>query len=138
MGRGRPRKTDAQKMLEGNPGQRPLGGELQARGSPIRPLRLGKHESWLWSLVVQDWMGEIDTPELITLCETWGMLRRCASRARRDPHDRDTRMNYLAYMAEFNRLASRFGMTPSDRAKIRIPIDQDKGSDEDKYFGVVG
>lgn len=138
MGRGRPRKSDEQKRLEGNPGRRPLGGEVQAGGKPRRPKQMSKEAGWLWQLVVTQWMGELDTAELIVLCNTWEMLCAATRVAKRDPLDPDASRIYLRYKAEFDKLASRFGMTPADRAKIRVPTENEGDDRESKYFGVVG
>jgi phage terminase small subunit len=138
MGRGRPRKSDAQKRLEGNPGKRPLGGEAEAHGTPRRPARMSKEAGWLWNLVVQNWMGELDTAELMTLCDTWELLRAATRKAKRDPCNPELRNSFVRYKGEFDKLAARFGMTPADRAKIRIPSEEKADNKEGKYFGVVG
>lgn len=138
MGRGRPRKSDAQKEIEGNPGRRPLGGEVAVKGAPVRPKRMGKEGGWLWNIVVQSWMSEIDTAELIVLCDTWELLCAATRAAKRDPMNPEIRNSYVRYKAEFDKLAARFGLTPADRSKIRTPS-EDSGDDKDKkYFGVVG
>ncbi len=138
MGRGRPRKPDAQKQLEGNPGRRPLGGEAEAKGSPRRPKNMSKDAAWLWTLVVQNWMGELDTAELMTLCDTWELLQAATRAAKQDPIDKGNRLAFAAYKSQFDSLASRFGMTPADRAKIRIQPEPEADTRENKYFGVIG
>ena len=137
MTRGPFRKPDAVKKLEGNPRHEKLGGELPSPGTPQRPKRLPKEAAWLWDLVAQPWVGELDTAQLITLCETWVLLRAAAKAALKDPLDKNTRCAYVAYKSEFDKLAARFAMTPSDRAKIRVP-EPPKQDEDDKFFGVVG
>ncbi len=137
VGRGRPRKSDREKSLDGNPGKRPLGGEPIVKGKPTMARGLNDNGKWLWKSVVQSWMGEIDTAQLRVLCETWQLLRVAYREAKNDPTSKETRSQYIAYQQAFDKLASRFGMTPSDRAKIRMPTNQST-DDEQEYFGVVG
>lgn len=138
MGRGRPRKPDSQKRLEGNPGGRPLGGELPAAGKPRVPRGLSDSAKRLAKEIVQSWMGEVDSAQLQVLLETWDLLRGAHQMLKADPTDASARVAYLGYAAHFDRVAAKFGMTPSDRAKIRLPVDRGGDDDEAKYFGVVG
>lgn len=62
-----------------------------------------------------------DSPALTVLCELFGLLNASVDAARKDPCDRNLRSAVTAYSAAFDRLASRFGMTPSDRDKLQIP-----------------
>lgn len=87
---------------------------------------------------MQRWMGELDTAELMTLCDTWELLRAATVAAKRDPLDPHKRTAFVQYKAEFDRLGARFGLTPADRAKIRLPAETEGDDRESKYFGVIG
>jgi phage terminase small subunit len=56
----------------------------------------------------------------------------------KNPTDKDTRVSYINYHQQWAALASRFGMTPSDRAKIRLPSEPQKDDDEQRFFGLIG
>lgn len=138
MGRGRPRKTDQQRAIEGETHMDRFVGHVKADGVPRRPARMSKEAAWLWDLVVQHWMCELDTAELLTLCDTWEMLRAATQAAKDDPMNPEVRNSFVRYKAEFDKLAARFGMSPADRTKIKIPDESKEDTKESKYFGVVG
>jgi phage terminase small subunit len=138
MTRGRPRKPDAQKLLEGNPRRERLGGELLADGKPKRPKRMSKDAGWMWDQVAQSWCGEIDTAALIAMCNLWDLRQRTERLLMKNPTDKDTRVSYINYHQQWAALASRFGLTPSDRAKIRLPSEPQKDDDEQRFFGLIG
>jgi hypothetical protein len=61
-----------------------------------------------------------DSAALTLAAETWVLLNKAVDAARGDPMDVAARSAVVAYAGVFDRLCSRFGLTPSDRARLRI------------------
>ena len=125
---GRPRKPTAQHELEGTyrkdrHGDRAL--EPAAAGVPAKPKGLSKEAAALWDHVVTELVTNgtakrMDTAALQALCEVWGLYRKAVAAANKYPIDKEVRCAVTAYLAQFERLASRFGLTPESRARIRV------------------
>jgi phage terminase small subunit len=101
-------------------------------GSPICPDDFTEQQKEIWQSVVElyanrDALGKIDTAELIALCETWGLYRQCVEAAKSSPIDKEIRCATVAYLTIFDRLASKFGLTPTARASIKIEPKTKKG-----------
>jgi len=141
--RGRPPKPTQTKKLEGNPGKRPLSeAEPKAAGRPMRPESLTGDAAWLWDQVVEE-LGssgvakQIDTAMLWSLCEMWGFYRRAAKAAEEHPFDKDVRIAVTGYWSAFERAASKFGLDPATRSRLRTG-NEDKPEDPLARFGIVG
>lgn len=82
-------KPRALKIVEGNPGRRPLEPEVNfGRGLPIKPDELSPDASWLWDLIVSQMQGvgllkPLDAASLEAVCETFARWRE-AVRFRRE------------------------------------------------------
>jgi len=91
-------------------------------GEPLRkPDDLGDDASALWDAVTSTraaWLCSSDAAALRTLCDTWGFLRACQRLLADDATDRNARCAWGAYYAAFNTLAAKFGLNPSDRARL--------------------
>ena len=82
----------------------------------------------MWDLVTETrapWLAESDGPALQALCEAWAL--RCSAHAalRDDATAQEPRVAFTAYQAAFERLAARFGLTPTDRARMGEVLQDD-------------
>ena len=128
MARGRPRKPTELKILQGTfrKGQDTpltlipdLSGEVERQSFPDHAARQ------MWNTVVQklidsDVLKPTDVPMARSMCEFWGLY--CASHklASKNPTDPGARTAVCSYWQRFEQAASRFGMTPSDRSRLRL------------------
>ncbi|MGK4186766.1 P27 family phage terminase small subunit [Rothia koreensis] len=82
-------KPRALKVVEGNPGRRPLEPEVNFdRGVPIKPEDLSEDAAWLWDLVISQMstvglLKPLDAASLEAVCETFARWRE-AVRYRRE------------------------------------------------------
>ena len=79
---------------------------------------------------------QIDTAALVVRCETYALYRACMDLVLKDPElavDKIWRAARNGYAAQWTALAGKLGLTPADRARLRV------GSQgEDKLAGVSG
>lgn len=91
-------------------------------GEPLRkPDDLRPDASWLWDEVTSlrgPWLCSSDAAALRALCDAYGLMRACEPRLVADPTDKAARCAWSAYRGVFTKLAGKFGLTPSDRAKL--------------------
>lgn len=102
-------------------GNSPSAALATAAGVPTMPNDLPAEAVELWRLVAEtrrQWLAPSDGPALRLLCETWALLRRTSAKLTDDPADKLNRCAHTNYAAQFLQLATRFGLTPSDRAKL--------------------
>jgi phage terminase small subunit len=102
-------------------------------GEPIKPPHFGDVESALWDQVVPDrvrrkLVGVADTAELVAMCELWGLYRASYSIAKVAPTDKEARCAVTGYLALFDRLASKFGLTSADFANLKVPREPSKSA----------
>jgi phage terminase small subunit len=64
-----------------------------------------------------------DTPAFTMLCELWSLYQQSLAAAKTDPTAKAARTALLNYLGAFDRLAARFGLTPADRARLQLPLD---------------
>ncbi len=94
-----------------------------AEGEPERPDDLTGEAAKLWDFLLVELVGtakRIDTPALYALCRTWELYRKALEFAEKHPTDKDFRIAVTAYLAAFNQIGARFGLTPADRARLCI------------------
>jgi hypothetical protein len=73
------------------------------------------------------WLTSEDTMAVLTLCDLWHEMR---------THPNGSKEWYLA-VDKFQRLIGKLGLTPSDRAGIKVPKKvEDDGLN--RFFGTVG
>lgn len=94
--------------------------EPQPTGMPKKPGTLKGEASKHWDVVVPSLVETgvataQDAPALKRLCEFWGEYEAAKHRT---PKDRVRLMMMVAAHKQWIDLASRFGLTPSDRARI--------------------
>lgn len=88
-GPGRPSKPRGLKLVEGNPGKRPIEPEVPfVRDAPVKPADLSPDAGWLWDQVVEQMttiglLKPLDASSLEVLCETFARWRE-AVRFRRE------------------------------------------------------
>lgn len=88
---------------------------------PQMPVDLSKVAAAMWRFVIAergDWVAVSDGPALRSLCETWELRSKCHAVLAGDPTDKDTRCSFIQYQADCMKLFARFGMTPTDRARL--------------------
>lgn len=131
------------KLLNGNPGKRPLP-ENEPKPEPIAP---GCPE-WLCDTAKQEWnrvsgqlerlglLTEIDMASLVGYCESYAQYRRAMEFIHKqgetiEIEDEDGNLKYVQQvpqvsiankaLANIKALAAEFGMTPSARGRIEVP-----------------
>jgi P27 family predicted phage terminase small subunit len=148
---GRPRKPTAKHKLDGTfrkdrHGDRADVG-MDLPGQPIMPAGLSDDARELWVRVVGQLTRskvavEIDTSQLEAMCRWWARYLENERHACEFSHDIEAGDMYekrakRAWDA-FDKVASRFGLTPADRAKLKLPEDKNQKTDPLKEFGIVG
>lgn len=127
MPRGRPPKPKAAHILSGTFREDRHGGaEPPATGVPERPRGLKGEARKLWDQVVPQLVANgtaknLDTAALVACCDLWGKFRAASLAADADPTDRAARAAVIAYHSAWERTASKLGLTPADRARLRHP-----------------
>lgn len=132
MARGRKKKPTGLHIAEGTFRSDRHGDpaeEIQTDGEPIPDDDLPPMGKKLWDqivplLVSQNVVGVLDSANLNLLCRQYakGMAwdKKILSRKRLDKNMmRDERISSMIWN-DFNRVAARFGLSPSDRASLRI------------------
>lgn len=115
-------------------GQREI--EDSATGKPIRPQWLSGEARKFWDrtvpLLVQ--MGiakQIDSADLASMCQWWAVWREHITQAAEDPASLTAAVKAWS---QFAPLADRFGMSPSARTKIAVPVAGKQDDPATKYF----
>lgn len=123
MPAGRPNKPAEVLKLHGDYREDRHGGRgPKTGGEPLRkPDDLDEIAADHWDMICQKraaWLAGTDAPALETLCWLWSAWRRLRALWMADLNDKNTRCNALAAEAEWSKLAARFGLSPSDRARL--------------------
>lgn len=148
---GRPPKPVAKHKLEGTFRSDRHGDRgdllLDLPGSPQMPAGLGDDARELWVRVVTQLTRakvavEIDSSQLEAMCRWWARYLENERHACEFAHDIEAGDVYekrakRAWDA-FDKVAARFGLTPADRAKLKLPQDNSAKTDPLKEFGIVG
>ncbi len=133
MARGRPRKPTQAKVLEGTY-RRDRDGDpaaIVADGQPRPPKPLKGDALKLWQDLVPGFVagglvGERDSAALAGMCEWYARYRRLGDQLDQiDLDDKDIHALTLRVAIawdKFCQTAARFGLTPSDRAKLRVDV----------------
>ncbi len=129
---GRPRKPDALKLNDGTWRADRDGSHedvVLAPGVPSKPDALSKHAGELWDAIVPGLVeagcvAEIDGIMLREMCQWYSVYRQWAEPLDAgEPDDDGARrrlMGACAAWKQFEALAARFGLTPADRARLRV------------------
>jgi len=131
--RGRPAKTTAQHRLAGTFRADRHGDRLDgvvATGTPERPPcgELDDTAIWLWDLVVKclptGALGRLDSAVLFGVCRAYSLWLQTERQidGEADPFERRRLIRTAGILWErFSRNAAKFGMNPSDRARLKAP-----------------
>jgi phage terminase small subunit len=127
MRTGRPRKPTALKVLQGNPGKRPLPkAEPTPPGGEVERPRMPKRAAMVWDRYAPMVMGmglltPVDVPAFATLC---GLIAQSERNPEEMPANRIGRMESLF---------GQFGMTPSSRARLGAVLNA-QPTDAERFF----
>lgn len=125
---GRPPKPHGLHVLQGTFRKHRHGKQMaitqNTSGEPITaPEGMRADAAALFMVLARD-LAHILQPSdvfaLQALCECWSLYRRCLPILEADPTNKDARLAAVSYINQFDRIAARFGLTPSDRARLRI------------------
>lgn len=151
--RGRRPKPTALKILDGNPGKRPIDDEREAKPKPVRyeaaPTHLDDEGKREWRRMIKKLapLGlytEIDRPALTAYCVAWSRHVEAETKLREKGMVVDSPNGYpmvSPYMALANkawaqmvRILAEFGMSPSSRTRVKAEPKDDEG---DEWDGLV-
>ena len=135
---GRPPKPTKLKILQGNPGKRPLprGEPRPTAGIPTRPGWLSPEAKREWNRVVGELaelglLAKIDRALISAYCQCWAMyvdaIKDIAANGTMFVTDKGyvgqrPSVAIAARMLEkMNQLSAKFGFTPADRSKMAMP-----------------
>ena len=139
MGKGRPRKCIEQHLKDGTyrPGRHgPIPEHLKSGYKPApRPaapkkaepgeaaIKIGASSQDFWDFMMRtrgDTIRDSDAATLALMCEYWVQISHCLKDLSKS--DSTTRRHHLSALKTatdaFDKLASRFGLTPADRGKV--------------------
>lgn len=95
---------------------------VKTGGEPLRkPEGMSVEAEQMWDRVAdirRAWLCSSDAEALQAMCECWGLRCRVLEALHNDPTDKNTRVAFKDYQTMFVQLASRFGLTPADRARL--------------------
>lgn len=130
---GRPRKPDELKILQGTfrKDRDGVPAVVVPDGDVVPPDYLGDAALTFWHTIVPTMLSvglakPTDVPQLASMCEWWARHRRYS--AILDAMDDNDKRLYQTTMlcaiasTNFDKIAARFGLTPSDRAKLRVDL----------------
>jgi P27 family predicted phage terminase small subunit len=155
MRRGRPPKPTHLKLLEGNPGRRPINAQEPkppAAEKLTPPIKLADDAKKFWryfapKLKEARILSEIDLHSLAAAAEWWGIYRRAMNAIRDGSLTQSSAANGTTVAAEFtvaqaafkscsNVMAS-FGLSPADRTRIK-GLEAPKKNRLEEFFGRKG
>lgn len=151
---GPPPKPTALKILEGNPGQRKLNTEepKPTPGAPRPPADLKGEALAEWGRIVPELerlglLSKLDRAYLVAYCEAWASFD--AARAAMVEHGplvrgRDgglVKNPAAAVMKDaadmMLKFGSRFGMSPSDRSRLTVPLETPDDGPEGTVLSIL-
>lgn len=136
--RGRPPKPTALKVLQGNPGKRPLNTEEPKPRAlpPKRPAWLTGEGKKKWDELVPELerlglLTIVDGAALAALCQAWKDYVECINVIKKYGRTFATESGYLMPRPEvkiaekafqaFKAMSVEFGLTPSSRSRLKAP-----------------
>jgi P27 family predicted phage terminase small subunit len=129
---GRPRKAIESHLIEGTyraDRHGDVAGQILPAGTPIKPAGMSEYSGKLWDQVVTELTSEgvakrIDTIALAEMCQWYARYRKSSDEFDlMKPKAKGANkmlQQALASWKEFEKSMSKFGLTPADRAKLRI------------------
>ena len=141
---GRPAKPISDHYLHGTYRRDRHGDRVDgaiAPGPPVKPADLPADASELWDSILgtlpSDAIASVDYAALTACCRWYGVMLanlRLLEAGTGDAY----KLTTLAAIAskQFATFAQRFGLTPADRAKLRLPATELPDADELRFFSV--
>ncbi len=151
--RGRPPKPVALKILQGNPGKRPLTAQepqvdlAQEAEPPEWMTDFGKE---LWRRLVPQLLKarlltEVDYAGLQMACEAYSVWREMTEFLNEYGRIQTSQTGYEQARPEvsmqkqaldsYNKFMSEFGLSPSARSRLRVEPEAEQAEDEKRFFG---
>lgn len=149
---GRKAKPRALKIVEGNPGRRPIEEEVNFnRGIPTKPAELSPDASWLWDEIMQQMQGvgllkPVDASSLEVVCETFARWREAVRMRRGDGMLSENSQGRVTAPwigieeragKEFRAWCSEFGLTPAAEKNVSGADEAGAGA-QNPFDGVKG
>lgn len=140
MTAGRPPKPTAEHIADGTYRPHRHDGRLDARlepGLPVPPQKLNEEESILWNLVCNhipaEALSEVDGLALYMLVRYYLIWKAYDDEIKRQGTEADYKLVQQSVMCakQFHSAASKFGLTPADRAKINLGETEEADAIED-------
>lgn len=136
MSKGHRKPTAALKLHGGYRKHRHADRVEASNGRPVKPDYLKDHGAELWDQLIDQltaWgAAECDTAALASMCEWWDRYRKCMDLMTDPSAESGYKLQVLAGQAwnNFYRMAGQFGITPADRAKLKMPKNDKDDLDE--------
>lgn len=151
--KGRKPKPTALKIIQGNPGKRPLN-KNEPKPKPIAP----KCPAWLHKDAKREWkriapelerlglLSVVDMAALATYCESWAQYKEAIEFIHKNGtvypiKDEDGKVKYLQQVPQVSiankallnirTLCAEFGLTPGSRGRMSLPGQKDEDAFED-------
>lgn len=125
MPAGRPPKPLKIKLLEGDYREdrhgQPSIAMATADGTPKCPGLLDEVGDELWETICtqqKNYLSTSDATALFALCQLWSLRAETLRMLDDDPTERYARAAFIAYHNAAEKLMAKFGLTPSDRARL--------------------
>ena len=133
---GRPRKPTALHVVDGTYREDRHGSDVVVGGSPSRPGWLVGEAALMWDRISGQLASagvatSLDSASLAGLCQAWANWRN-----EQEKYEAGDGHIYSVSNAwtTFEKLAGKFGLTPSDRAKLRTG----EHKDESEFLDLIG
>jgi len=151
--KGRKPKPTLLKMLDGNPGKRPLNPRepIALQGLPLPPDWLDAEAKAEWERVIPDLaemgvLSRADRPALAAYCTAWSrwveaeaMVKRFGMIVKSPEKGFPMKSPYLSIadqaLETMRKLLVEFGLTPSSRSRIRTGGADGPGDEFDQFLG---
>ena len=151
--KGRKPKPTLLKMLDGNPGKRPLNERepVCLPGVPLAPEWLDAEAQAEWHRVIPDLsemgvLSRADRPALAAYCTAWSrwveaeaMVKKFGTIVKSPEKGFPMKSPYLSIadqaLETMRKLLVEFGLTPSSRSRIRTLGAADAGDEFDQFLG---
>jgi P27 family predicted phage terminase small subunit len=151
--KGRKPKPTLLKMLDGNPGKRPLNQRepVALQGLPAPPEWLDEVAKAEWERVIPDLaemgvLSRADRPALAAYCTAWsrwveaeGMVKKFGTIVKSPEKGFPMKSPYLSIadqaLETMRKLLVEFGLTPSSRSRIRAGGADGPGDEFDQFLG---
>ena len=110
----------------------------QALGMPIKPSDLDDVAGALWDTLTPQLfeskvVAEIDSTVLGEMCRIYSLYVAARKLAEQSPADKDIRIAVLGYWQAFERLASKFALSPGDRMRLKVVPPEAEDDDEPEF-----